>query len=241
MPGEDILNAENNVQTDAADSQPAGDNDGIDLSDLPKADDAPGGAENTETDKKTPEQKYSERLNKDREKMRSELEKEYDPMKARISELEIELRAVKEGKSVDDVMAEAAEEDKARRELLDNDPEVKKLREAVRDTHAKELLKMFQDAYPDDNITSLEGIDQQVYKMIVSGVDPILAYKVVKDANQQKRPPKKDLPESVKSDGPAIDKEFYTSEEIDAFTRDDYKNNPGLMEKVRKSIARLGK
>jgi hypothetical protein len=223
MPGEDTLNAENDVQKDVAGSQPAGNEDGIDLSDPPKAD-APEGAESTD-DKKTSEQKYSERLNKDREKIRGELEQEYAPFKTRLSELEIELKAAKEGKSVEDVRAEVAEEDKTRRELIDNDPEVKQLRDTVRETHAKELLKVFQDAYPDDNITALDGIDQQVFRMIVSGIDPVLAYKVVKDTNQQKQPPKKDLPGSVKSEGPVVEKEYYTREEVEAMSTKEVAEN----------------
>ena len=44
---------------------------------------------------------------------------------------------------------------------------------------------------------------------------------------------------SVNGQGVTIEKEFFTSEEIDRFTKADYDNNPGLFEKVKKSMSML--
>jgi hypothetical protein len=223
MPEELNVSAENTaLEGVVAESQTAGDDidgqeEGLDL-------ETPAGAANTEA-KKNPTQKYSERLNRDREAMRKQYEDEYAPIKTRMSELEIENKALKEGKSVDEIRAEQAEQEKTRQELIQNDPEVQRLRTMAVEQQKAKLLDELRTEFPDDNITGIDDLGDDYKRMLMSGVHPFTAYMAIRDMNVKNQPPKKELPGSVKSDGNALPKEFYTREEVEAMSVDEVAKN----------------
>ena len=234
MPDDIILNAES-----GAESQPAGNNgleDGVNL------ENPPAGAE--KAGEKEPPSKYSERLNKDREKIRKEIEDEYAPFKKdaeRLKEVERKLKAIEEGKTVEDIAAEEAEQEKLRREMLENSPEYLSARKAAIEFQEQKIVSELQKQFPDDNITELTDEFRAILMAGNGALSPVEVHMILKNRIAAGQPPKKEPIGSVKTDGKVIEKEFYTSEEIDAFTREDYKKIPGLREKVRNSLLRLGK
>lgn len=199
-------------EIDEAESQAAGEEDGLDLSDDQKEDEPKGDLT----------KRMSERVNAIRAK-------EVEPLRAQISELEsrmksaeLERDALKSGKTVDELQSELDEQERSARELIDKDPEVQALRGQVMEAQKSELLRTLKDAFPDDTITSLEKLDKTIFQLMVGGVDPVTAYRFVRDSSEK---PKKPSSGSSKSDGPVIKKDFYSREEVEAMTTEEVKKN----------------
>ena len=198
-------------EIDEAGSQPAGE-ESLDLGDQKKPDGDSGSLT----------KRVSDRINA----IRSE---EVEPLKAQLAELEekarqaeLERDALKSGKTVDELKSELDEQERNARELIEKNPEVQALREKVMEAQKNELLRTLKDAFPNDTITSLEKLDKTVFQLMVGGVDPVTAYKFVRDSSEK---PKKPSGGTVKSDGPVIQKEFYTREEVEAMSTEEVKKN----------------
>lgn len=130
-------------------------------------------------------------------------------------------------------------------EMLENHPAVKAARESQGRLRELEMEKVFKadleaikKEYPDCDAKKPEDLGETFFKvMSINGMDPITAYRVCleeKAKNESKIPPKF---EKVNNHTPK-EKDFYTSEEIDRLTDEDYKN-PKVMQRVRESLRRI--
>jgi len=229
MPDDIILNADSDV-----DSQPTGNDglqDGINLENDP-----PAGAD--KAGDKEPTSKYSERLNKDREKIRKEIEDEYAPVKAeaeRLKEVERKLRALEEGKTVEDIAAEEAEQEKLRRELLENSPEYLSARKVAIEHQEQKIVGELQKQFPDDNITELTDEFRSLLMAGNGTLSPVEVHTILKSRIAAAQPPKKESIGSVKTDGGVIEKQFYTRDEVKGMSRAEInKNYDFIMESSKK-------
>lgn len=129
--------------------------------------------------------------------------------------------------------------------MLENHPDVVAAREAQKKLRALEAEKVFnadfekiKQEYPDCDAKSYKDLGETYFKvMSVNGMDPVTAYRICmeeKANNDKKIPPKF---EKVNNHTPK-EKEFYTSEEIDRLTDEDYKN-PKVMQRVRESLRKM--
>lgn len=97
----------------------------------------------------------------------------------------------------------------------------------------KEDLIKIQTINP--QVKSLEELGEDFFKLISSGVDAELAYRV---ANEKKKATEKPIPPSMGAIQDSTgEKDYYTPEEVDKLSKKDL-DNPKIFEKVRQSMTK---
>ena len=205
------------------------------------------GAANTASFSKTDGAKaYSQRLNKDREAIRSEYEAEYGKRMSEYAELEDNLRALgyegenalalseslKKALSEKDGAEEAqAEKEKENDALLERAAEIAMLQRRMAD--AREIRK----AYPEADFEDAADAGEIYVKLMATGeLDAVTAYEAQMAYNKRHEVPRAASMGEVKANGKMAEKDFYTPAEAEKLTRKDYDSTPGLWEKVRASM-----
>lgn len=220
-------------------------------------------AENNTGDAKanyTPEtdatKRYSERLNKDRAKIRQEFERElnmYKDIEASLKAMGYEgansealLEEIKKrnentaddagsGENSADMIADNGDYDE---KILTN-PIVQRALEVAAIHKRMQDLDAIKKAYPECNATDSRNIGEVFTRLMQTGeIDAVVAYEAQMAYNKRQGVQKVETMGSVKADEINAVKDFYTPEEAGKFTRKDYERNPGLWEKVRNSMLR---
>ena len=133
-------------------------------------------------------------------------------------------------------------EDRVRQHILDTDPEIVETRNQLHEMKQKEAQRQFnadltaiKDKYPDEQAESIIELGENFIKLMATGaITPLRAYEALRAEKEEKI---KMPPSTGDIKVNAIeDKDFYTSEEVDMFTSEDYDRDPKLWERVRKSM-----
>lgn len=236
---EELLNADNGALAPAAEPQAAeaaGEPAGVNEEEGLEPADAQG-AENTESRKDRTKQ-YSERLNRDREAIRREVEAEYAAYRERAEQAdayEMELRALREGRSVDEIAAELQEQEQARRELIESDPEVQRMRSMLIAQQEASILNILKKEFPEDKLDALPDEVKSLLIATQGRISPAVAYRAVREENIRSRPPAAEMPGSVKGAADAVRKDTYSREEVEAMTDAEVeKNYDAVMASMKK-------
>lgn len=133
-------------------------------------------------------------------------------------------------------------EDRIREEIKQSDPDIVAQRQRLADLENKERertfsadLEIIKKAYPDEKAETVSDLGLDFLKLMATGLlTPLQAYETLrnKKADENKMPPSTG---DIKST-PAEQKDFYTPDEVDKFTADDYDRDPKLFERVRRSM-----
>jgi hypothetical protein len=147
------------------------------------------------------------------------------------------LFAQSQGISVEEATAQrqAAEAENAKYQQLESQLETYRPL-AIKALMAEDLAKV-QTVNPE--VKNLDDLGSDFFALMGALHDPILAY----DALQAKKTREtKPIPQDIGAvnSSSSKEKDFYTSAEIDKLTPADYDRDPKLLEKVRKSIYKLG-
>ena len=120
----------------------------------------------------------------------------------------------------------------------------KQAEEIIMAQKLEEDLMSIKEAYPDVSVESVFELGEQFIRLMQTGVvGPVTAYTAQLAINRRSDEAKQKTPEStgdIKSVA-NLEKEYFTSDEVDKFTIDDYTKNPTLMDKVRNSMTRWRK
>lgn len=107
-----------------------------------------------------------------------------------------------------------------------------------RERQLEDDLKAIKKAFPDVKASSVHELGDKFLGIMATGtVDAVTAYRIVRESEAKPKPPSTG---SLKSSGSAADKEFFTNEELDRLTPEQL-DNPKILDKALKSLARLGK
>ena len=92
-----------------------------------------------------------------------------------------------------------------------------------------------KDVYPDIDEKSIGYFGNEFLELLKSISDPVVAYEAVraKKLRETKNPPPNI---GAVNNVSGEDKDFYTPDEVDKLTREDFKKNPRLLDVVRKSM-----
>ena len=105
----------------------------------------------------------------------------------------------------------------------------------IADGMMRDDFASIKTAYPDVTASCIADLGEEFCRLIVLQYDPVAAYEAVraKILRETKNPPP-----CIGSVGNTNgqDKDYYSSEEVDRLTREDFKKNPRLLEVVRKSM-----
>lgn len=153
---------------------------------------------------------------------------EYD---ARIAVLEQDIKGYKDklyryqaeeqGVTVEELIAEEARKSTEFEQQMRNHPEYKQLLERDFEHRKHEVLVELQNAFPEENIESIEDLDQQFFRMLQAGVTPTNAYRAAVVGNRKEKPP---TTGSVKS-APETEGAFYTREQVANMSRKEILDN----------------
>jgi hypothetical protein len=145
--------------------------------------------------------------------------------------------------SVEQLRAVREQEAKRIREAAMNDPEIRKLKEERDALYEMQLdqirkgdLEKVKKAFPDVAAKDVKELGEQFASLRANGVDAVVAYAAIKQAEGATKPK---TPPSIGSvnNATARVKDFYTPEEVDAFTDADL-NDPVKFEAARKSMTK---
>ena len=182
--------------------------------------------------------KYSERLNKDRAKIRQEYENElnsYENMQNALRELGYE------GENPDEliesmrseVQKRNSEDLRAQEAIVQRALDIALMHKRMKD------LEAIKAVYPECEETDSMNIGEVFINLMQTGkVDALTAYEAQMAYNKRNAVEKVESMGKAASRGVNIQKDYYTPEESQRFTRKDYERNPGLWEKVRNSMLR---
>jgi hypothetical protein len=161
-----------------------------------------------------------------------------------VDEIEDQAKAHYSGKTVEEVRNERLQaqkvfEEQQRREQenLAKDNQIKDLQRQLYARILDDDLKKVQSIDP--SIKSLDDLGADFAKMRMSGVSTDVAYHAVKsslEANKKTPPPEMGKVNATQK----ADKTYYTQDEVDAMiaSNDKALDNPGVLEKIRKSMTK---
>lgn len=156
-----------------------------------------------------------------------------------------QLRAAKEGMSIEDYMAREEQVQSRAKELMQLDPEYQSLKTKAEayeqmafDNVVKEDLAAIKKAFPEEKARSVEELGEQFIALRAQGIDPIVAYSAVAAAKQATAKPKP--PEMGAVGQKPVEKEYYSNEELDRLTDKDL-DDPAVYKKAMSSLLRLGR
>lgn len=156
-----------------------------------------------------------------------------------------QLKAAKEGISVDAYMERENQIQTRAKELMQSDPEYQSLKEKAEayenmafENVIKEDLAAIRKAFPEEKARTVDELGEQFIALRAQGIDPVVAYAAINTAKQATAKPKP--PEMGAVGQKPAEKEFYTSEEIDKLT-DKELDDPSIWAKVMKSMTKLGR
>ena len=164
--------------------------------------------------------------------------------KGNVDEIEDQAKAHYSGKTVEEVRNERLQaqkvfEEQQRREQenLAKDNQIKDLQRQLYARILDDDLKKVQSIDP--SIKSLDDLGEDFAKMRMSGVSTDVAYHAVKsslEANKKTPPPEMGKVNATQK----ADKTYYTQDEVDAMiaSNDKALDNPGVLEKIRKSMTK---
>ena len=192
-------------------------------------------ANTTEDTKRQTTKSVSDRINKVKAQVATEYEAKIKKLEADLQSRDKELlsyRAKENGMSVEEMTAKESREAEERRNIVRNDPEFQELQRRDFERQRQEVLIKLQEAFPNDNIESLDAIpSQEFYRMLQVGVDPIRAYRASVVDERVATPPTSN---SAKSEGDTH-KHTFTPESIASMSaRDIAKNLDAVMEAYKK-------
>lgn len=149
------------------------------------------------------------------------------------------IMADREGLTVDDVRSREEQKKNETANLIENDERIQLANKIIRQAKFDSDLAAVKAAYPELTAKSVEELGEEYLKLQVLNeqlpedeqLDAASIYGMVMARKPKKQPSTGD----IQSAG-TVEKEFYTSDEVDKFTREDYISNPSLMEKVRNSM-----
>lgn len=155
------------------------------------------------------------------------------------------MMADKEGLSVDEIRKREEAKNQQVDSIVENDPRIAAANEIIQQSKFRADLESIKAAYPDLKAESVEDLGDDYIKMqIVNEQQPeeyqLDAATIYGMAMAKKAKTEKKVPASTGDivSGAAPEKEFYTSQEVDHFTKEDYLKDPSLLEKVRKSMTK---
>ena len=127
-------------------------------------------------------------------------------------------------------------------EAIKNSPEYKRLQNELNASVQRETQRRFEDdlaeikrAYPDEKAQSVAELGEQFMRLRANGVDNMTAYRAIADGRKPTPPPA----EIGKVGASGKDeKTYYTSEELDALTPEQLKNER-VYKKAMRSLTRL--
>jgi hypothetical protein len=162
-----------------------------------------------QTEKRQRTKDVSDRINQ----IRAEAQQEVDSLRQQLEEANNSLyayQANEQGISLEEFMAQKQSEEERIREAIDNDPEVRRLRQSEFERMKSDVLSNLQTAFPKDNIEDIDNFPPDFYAMLRVGIDPVKAYRVVVSDEKKTAPPSTG---STKSEG-QIDSHYYSQEQV---------------------------
>ncbi len=129
-----------------------------------------------------------------------------------------------------------------KQEILTSDPDLVRQQERLKQLEAekqeatfKSDLEAIKKAYPDEKATSVFDLGEEFLTLMSTGcISALSAYEVLRKEKEKKVK----VPVStgdIKTTS-TEEKDFYTPEEVDRLTAEDYDKDPKLMERVRRSM-----
>lgn len=213
----------------------------LNMQDTPQDEQVTDKVENAEEESKyelsdSATKRYSQRLNKDRAKIRQE----YDEVLAQYKDAENTLKEMGyEGANITELLesVKAHPDRKASTDELSDNPIIYKALEiAMMNKRAQDLAKI-KEAYPECTAEDSRDIGEIFVKIMQTGqIDAVSAYEAQMAYNKRNRTESVSSMGAVKATQSSYEKDYYTPEEASKFTRSDYDKNPGLWEKVRGSM-----
>jgi len=102
-------------------------------------------------------------------------------------------------------------------------------------TMMRDDFAVIKEAYPDIIEKSVADFGDEFFRLIALGYEPIIAYEAVraKILRETKNPPPTI---GAVNNTSGDEKDYYSPEEADKLTREDFRKNPRLLEVVRKSM-----
>ena len=153
---------------------------------------------------------------------------EYD---AKVKAMQIEMQGYKDklyryqadeqGITVDELIAEENRKNTEFEQQMRNHPEFKQLLERDFERQKHDVLVELQEAFPEENIETIDNLDSQFFRMLQAGVTPANAYRAAVVGNRKKTPP---TTSSVKS-APETEGGTYTLEQIKNMSREEILKN----------------
>lgn len=179
--------------------------------------------------------RYSERLNKDRAKIKQEYESElttYRDMENSLRELGYE------GSNATELNERLKEEiDKNTESTLPDEPIIYKALEIATMYKRAKDLENIKKVYPDCTAADPREIGEIFTKIMQSGqIDALTAYEAQLAYNKRNKIESTVSMGKINSQGARYEKDYYSPEEAAKLTRKDYDKNPGLWDKVRNSM-----
>lgn len=178
-------------------------------------------------------------------KVTSTLQEKYGlPKDMGADEIADVLLAHAERKTVEQVKAEREAREAEVRERVKTDPEYMSIKAQLEEYERADAERQFaadlseiKAKYPDEKATSVLKLGPEFLQLCASGfVTPLVAYEALRNNKKTTAPPSTgDITSSSSKE-----KDFYTSEEVDKLTDEDYDKNPKLMDIVRKSMLKWG-
>ena len=221
------------------------------------------------SDNKTETKRVSERINKIRADYDAQLKAKDDELAEfrmlqdtllkngftgkTAKDLAYDVMASAEGISIDDVRnreenrakSEQEVREQIRKDLLENDPELVKMQEEARkaifSNQSRQDLAAIKAVYPDVKAETVLDLGDRFMNLMATGMfDPVSAYEVVQ-SEQAKEKAKQPPSTGSFSTGGVTNKEYFTVEEANRLTKEDYARDPSLMDRVRKSMLKWSK
>jgi len=127
-------------------------------------------------------------------------------------------------------------------QFLQNLPEVQELireyckyEKEVADNMMREDFEKIKEAYPEVKASCVADLGEEYCKLVAMQYDPVVAYEAVraKALRETKNPPPY-IGAVNNTDGE--EKDYYSPEEVDKLTREDFRKNPRLLDVVQRSM-----
>lgn len=142
-----------------------------------------------------------------------------------------------EAKYLDDIKTRDEQLAGLRNEYEQKSPTVLKAQEIIRQNTVKSDMEAIKAAYPEADVSDVQKLGKVFLELMATGkVDAVTAYEAQMSHDSRTVKPAPASMGSAASSGQSTAKEYYSPDEVDSLSNDDYDRDPDLWQRVRKSM-----
>ena len=194
-----------------------------------------------------------ERLQKQYEQMTADNNRLMEALKGygysgNAEEVAAQIHAAQRGISYEEYQAQQEADSKRIKEMMQTDPEFLAMKQKA-DLYEQEAFnRVFKDdlaaikkAFPDVRAKTVEDLGDQFTALRANGIDAVTAYAAINKGQEATRKPTPPVMGAINQ--APVEKEFYTSEEVDNIEKNhpEMLDDPKIFNRIMKSMTKWGK